>query len=175
MINTDDKHVRPIPFFQTFNCIPETRHYQNVELLTQLRAKIECQQPITDLYKFVGRISLYDSSGGEPLVRPLSAENVLLRGAMLKNTPFIFGKFTNTVNPQIFACLLFLRLANFGKLKGRQIPNLIEITVMQSSKRYTNCTLKLQFLQNAKFNGCENLGVYSNQCQLSGSVPFMLT
>lgn len=51
---------------------------------------IECQQPIPDLYKFVGRMTVYGR--GESVVRSLGPENVLLRGARLKNTPYIYGK-----------------------------------------------------------------------------------
>ncbi|KAG7256622.1 LOW QUALITY PROTEIN: hypothetical protein CRUP_002884, partial [Coryphaenoides rupestris] len=37
-----------------------------------------------DLYKFVGRVNVYMDS--EPVARPLGSENLLLRGATLKNT-----------------------------------------------------------------------------------------
>jgi hypothetical protein len=45
----------------------------------------------------------------------------------------------NTVNPKIFRCLLFLHPAKLiflrpAKLKGHEKINLIEITVIQSSK-----------------------------------------
>jgi hypothetical protein len=41
---------------------------------------------------------------------------------------------------------------------SREKQNLIEITVIQSSKREIKW---MGFLQNAKFNGHKNLGVYS--------------
>ncbi|KAB1267561.1 putative phospholipid-transporting ATPase IH, partial [Camelus dromedarius] len=48
------------------------------------------QQPQPDLYRFVGRINVY-SDLNDPVVRPLGSENLLLRGATLKNTEKIFG------------------------------------------------------------------------------------
>ncbi|XP_074657516.1 phospholipid-transporting ATPase IF-like isoform X2 [Tubulanus polymorphus] len=74
---------------KTHLCVMETRQLQTPEVLENFRAKIECQQPIVDLYRFIGRLTVYKN--GDNFVRPLCAENVLLRGARLKNTPFIFG------------------------------------------------------------------------------------
>lgn len=83
-------------YFQTFVCVPDTRYLQTVDSFNNFYATIECQQPITDLYKFVGRIVI-DKNRNELVTRPLTAENVLLRGARLKNTPFVFGKFSNSM------------------------------------------------------------------------------
>ncbi|KAI4831656.1 hypothetical protein KUCAC02_001191 [Chaenocephalus aceratus] len=54
-----------------------------------IQATIECEQPQPDLYKFVGRINIYMDN--EPVARPLGAENLLLRGATLKNTEHIYA------------------------------------------------------------------------------------
>lgn len=74
---------------KTHFCIPDTKAYQTDEDFGYLQAVIECQQPIPDLYKFVGRMTVYGQ--GERVVRSLGPENVLLRGARLKNTPYIYG------------------------------------------------------------------------------------
>ncbi|XP_053284176.1 phospholipid-transporting ATPase IG isoform X2 [Pleuronectes platessa] len=58
--------------------------------LDSLNATIECEQPQPDLYKFVGRMHLY-TNNQEPAVRSLGPENLLLKGATLKNTQRIFG------------------------------------------------------------------------------------
>lgn len=58
--------------------------------LQYLSATIECEQPQPDLYKFVGRIHIY-RNGQEPDVRSLGPENLLLKGANLKNTQKICG------------------------------------------------------------------------------------
>ncbi|XP_071484372.1 phospholipid-transporting ATPase IF-like [Diadema antillarum] len=73
-----------------FRSLPDTAILQNEESLNALSAKIECQQPITDLYRFVGRITFYQHTN-VPVTKPLNAENVLLRGCRLKNTEYVYG------------------------------------------------------------------------------------
>uniref|UniRef100_A0A672ZNE2 Phospholipid-transporting ATPase n=1 Tax=Sphaeramia orbicularis TaxID=375764 RepID=A0A672ZNE2_9TELE len=58
--------------------------------LESLNATIECEQPQPDLYKFVGRMHIYKNNQ-EPAVRSLGPENLLLKGATLKNTQKICG------------------------------------------------------------------------------------
>ncbi|XP_035264800.1 phospholipid-transporting ATPase 11C isoform X2 [Anguilla anguilla] len=58
--------------------------------LDSLNATIECEQPQPDLYKFVGRMHV-NRSDGDPAVRSLGPENLLLKGATLKNTKKIYG------------------------------------------------------------------------------------
>ncbi|XP_031516420.1 phospholipid-transporting ATPase IG isoform X14 [Papio anubis] len=80
------------------------------ESIDTLRAAIECEQPQPDLYKkmnqislvhyqprinhcgprFVGRINIYSNSL-EAVARSLGPENLLLKGATLKNTEKIYG------------------------------------------------------------------------------------
>lgn len=69
---------------------PETRTHQTAESLSTVRGVIECEGPSPDLYKFVGRIQLH-SQGGDDVISPLGPESLLLRGARLKNTAFIYG------------------------------------------------------------------------------------
>ncbi|XP_053566150.1 phospholipid-transporting ATPase IF [Bombina bombina] len=74
---------------KTHFAVPETAVLQSVTNLDSLIAIIECQQPEADLYRFVGRMTVRQHS--EDIVRPLGPENLLLRGARLKNTKEIFG------------------------------------------------------------------------------------
>uniref|UniRef100_A0A3B3BXC1 Phospholipid-transporting ATPase n=1 Tax=Oryzias melastigma TaxID=30732 RepID=A0A3B3BXC1_ORYME len=74
---------------KTHFSVPETSVCQSVSQLEALQAVVECQQPDADLYRFVGRITVIQH--GEEIVRPLGPENLLLRGARLKNTKEIFG------------------------------------------------------------------------------------
>lgn len=74
---------------KTHFAVTETAVLQSVANLDTLKAVIECQQPEADLYRFVGRMTLQEDS--EEIVRPLGPENLLLRGARLKNTKEIFG------------------------------------------------------------------------------------
>uniref|UniRef100_A0A665USL1 Phospholipid-transporting ATPase n=1 Tax=Echeneis naucrates TaxID=173247 RepID=A0A665USL1_ECHNA len=74
---------------KTHFSVAETSVCQSVSQLESLQAVVECQQPEADLYRFVGRITV--TQHGEEIVRPLGPENLLLRGARLKNTKEIFG------------------------------------------------------------------------------------
>lgn len=75
---------------KTHYAVQDTKGFQTEEEIDALHATIECEQPQPDLYKFVGRINVY-SDQNDPVVRSLGSENVLLRGATLKNTEKIFG------------------------------------------------------------------------------------
>ncbi|XP_029794252.1 probable phospholipid-transporting ATPase IH [Suricata suricatta] len=75
---------------KTHYAVQDTKGFHTEEDVDGLHATIECEQPQPDLYKFVGRINIY-SARNEPVVRPLGSENLLLRGATLKNTEKIFG------------------------------------------------------------------------------------
>ncbi|XP_049577216.1 phospholipid-transporting ATPase IF [Syngnathus scovelli] len=74
---------------KTHYSVAETAVCQSVSQLETLQAVVECQQPEADLYRFVGRMTV--THHGEDVVRPLGPENLLLRGARLKNTKEIFG------------------------------------------------------------------------------------
>ncbi|XP_030838216.1 probable phospholipid-transporting ATPase IF isoform X3 [Strongylocentrotus purpuratus] len=78
-----------------FRSLPDTAILQTEESLNSLTAVVECQQPILDLYKFVGRMTLYQNTDvpnqSTPTRKPLTAENVLLRGCRLKNTEYVYG------------------------------------------------------------------------------------
>ncbi|KAJ7992869.1 hypothetical protein DPEC_G00266530 [Dallia pectoralis] len=74
---------------KTHYSVSETLVSRSVSKLESLHAVVECQQPDADLYRFVGRMTI--TQQGEEIVRPLGPENLLLRGARLKNTKEIFG------------------------------------------------------------------------------------
>ncbi|XP_028969385.1 probable phospholipid-transporting ATPase IH isoform X3 [Esox lucius] len=75
---------------KTYYAVPDTMAFVTEQEVDSLHATIECEQPQPDLYKFVGRINIYKEQE-EPIARPLGAENLLLRGATLKNTEHIYG------------------------------------------------------------------------------------
>uniref|UniRef100_A0A8C5EN12 Phospholipid-transporting ATPase n=1 Tax=Gouania willdenowi TaxID=441366 RepID=A0A8C5EN12_GOUWI len=74
---------------KTHYSVAETAVCQSESQLEALQAVVECQQPEPDLYRFVGRLTV--TQHGEEIVRPLGPENLLLRGARLKNTKEIFA------------------------------------------------------------------------------------
>ncbi|KAF4075190.1 hypothetical protein AMELA_G00231760 [Ameiurus melas] len=75
---------------KTYYAVQDTKAFNTEKEVDQLQAIIECEQPQPDLYKFVGRINIY-LDRDEPIARPLGSENLLLRGATLKNTEFIYA------------------------------------------------------------------------------------
>ncbi|KAF5909224.1 putative phospholipid-transporting ATPase IH isoform X1, partial [Clarias magur] len=75
---------------KTYYAVQDTKAFNTEMEVDQLQATIECEQPQPDLYKFVGRINIY-LDRDEPIARPLGSENLLLRGATLKNTEFIYA------------------------------------------------------------------------------------
>ncbi|KAI9547073.1 putative phospholipid-transporting ATPase IH [Dissostichus eleginoides] len=75
---------------KTYYAVQDTLAFRTEQEVDSLHATIECEQPQPDLYKFVGRINIYKDKE-EPVARPLGAENLLLRGATLKNTQHIYA------------------------------------------------------------------------------------
>ncbi|XP_019959472.2 phospholipid-transporting ATPase IH isoform X2 [Paralichthys olivaceus] len=74
---------------KTYYAVQDTKAYNTEKEVDSIHATIECEQPQPDLYKFVGRINIYMEN--EPVARPLGSENLLLRGATLKNTEYIYA------------------------------------------------------------------------------------
>nr|XP_061802740.1 phospholipid-transporting ATPase IH-like [Nerophis lumbriciformis] len=74
---------------KTYYAVQDTKAYNAEKEVDSIHATIECEQPQPDLYKFVGRINIYMNN--EPVARPLGSENLLLRGATLKNTEYIYA------------------------------------------------------------------------------------
>ncbi|XP_051876962.1 phospholipid-transporting ATPase IG isoform X3 [Pristis pectinata] len=75
---------------KTYFAVPDTNAFRTDVEIDSLIATIDCEQPRPDLYKFVGRIHVF-SDKQEPVARSLGPENLLLRGATLKNTDKIYG------------------------------------------------------------------------------------
>uniref|UniRef100_A0A8C6PD90 Phospholipid-transporting ATPase n=1 Tax=Nothobranchius furzeri TaxID=105023 RepID=A0A8C6PD90_NOTFU len=71
---------------KTYYAVPDTMAFRTEQEVDSLHATIECEQPQPDLYKFVGRINIYKDKE-----ETLGAENLLLRGATLKNTQHIYA------------------------------------------------------------------------------------
>ncbi|XP_029463630.1 phospholipid-transporting ATPase IG isoform X2 [Rhinatrema bivittatum] len=76
--------------YKTYYAVRETACFFSAESVDTLVATVECEQPQPDLYKFVGRLNIYRPNH-ESIARPLGQENLLLKGATLKNTKRIYG------------------------------------------------------------------------------------
>ena len=50
---------------------------------------MECEPPNERLYKFVGNITMETADG--PITLPAGPDQLLQRGAQLKNTPWVYG------------------------------------------------------------------------------------
>lgn len=61
------------------------------DIAKNLLAAIACDQPVQDIYKFTGRIIVSDVLSGTETTYPLNNECLLLRGARLTNTDFVYG------------------------------------------------------------------------------------
>ena len=68
-----------------------TKEYDTPGLLKQLSGYIECENPNADLQRFIGRLKIFEDVGSRPKSVALAHENVVLRGAKLKNTQFMYG------------------------------------------------------------------------------------
>uniref|UniRef100_A0A674E7M5 Phospholipid-transporting ATPase n=1 Tax=Salmo trutta TaxID=8032 RepID=A0A674E7M5_SALTR len=66
---------------KTYYAVQDTKAFNTEEDFDTLQASIECEQPQPDLYKSVFCVCF----------RPLGSENLLLRGATLKNTQHIYA------------------------------------------------------------------------------------
>uniref|UniRef100_H2ZKH1 Phospholipid-transporting ATPase n=1 Tax=Ciona savignyi TaxID=51511 RepID=H2ZKH1_CIOSA len=66
--------------------LPATSKIQSTEDMLQVRGMIECETPNRNLYSFTGSIKLHDDR-----LLPLGPDQILLRGAMLRNTKWIYG------------------------------------------------------------------------------------
>ncbi|KAK3094796.1 hypothetical protein FSP39_006359 [Pinctada imbricata] len=129
---------------KTHFCVPETRRYQQDDEFTKLSAQIECQQPIVDLYKFVGRINIFRD--GEHVVKSLGPENVLLRGATLKNTPYIYGCAIYTGPDTKMALNSKAKATKFSRVERGMNTFLIIFLVVLLSEAFISTVLKFWYV-----------------------------
>jgi phospholipid-transporting ATPase len=66
---------------------PETTKIKNEEEILNFQGRIECEQPNESIYTFGGVLYVGDST----ISKPISKDQILLRGSKLKNTDFIYG------------------------------------------------------------------------------------
>lgn len=69
--------------------IPETAHLVNPSDLSRLTGRIRSEQPNSSLYTYEATLTMHAGGGEKEL--PLSPDQLLLRGATLRNTPWIHG------------------------------------------------------------------------------------
>jgi phospholipid-transporting ATPase len=69
---------------------PHTASLTAPSLVNTLRGSMRCEQPNNSLYTFEGTLDLITSSG-LPKQVPVGPDQVLLRGAQIRNTPWVYG------------------------------------------------------------------------------------
>ncbi|KAJ8309893.1 hypothetical protein KUTeg_011758 [Tegillarca granosa] len=120
---------------KNFTCLAETKLYQTEESFDKLHAYIECEQPKTDLYSFIGKINIV-TDNGHICDKSLGPENVLLRGARLRNTAFVYGKKLNTFLIIFLVILLLESLVSvFLKYWYISLPNIGKPWYVPTSSR----------------------------------------
>lgn len=81
---------------KTHQASPSTASLASVGALREYRAVLDCEPPNNRLYKFVGNLTATSAgfgalgAGGGSTV-PLGVEQMLLRGAQLRNTAWVYG------------------------------------------------------------------------------------
>uniref|UniRef100_A0A7N8WK38 Phospholipid-transporting ATPase n=1 Tax=Mastacembelus armatus TaxID=205130 RepID=A0A7N8WK38_9TELE len=80
---------------KTYYAVQDTKAYSTEKEVDSIHATIECEQPQPDLYKSVqhrhSHIHICSLNKLLFVCRPLGSENLLLRGATLKNTEYIYA------------------------------------------------------------------------------------
>lgn len=69
--------------------IPETAHLVNPGDLSRLSGRVRSEQPNSSLYTYEATLTLHAGGGEKEL--PLGPDQLLLRGATLRNTPWVHG------------------------------------------------------------------------------------
>lgn len=69
--------------------IPETAHLVNPGDLSRLTGRVKSEQPNSSLYTFEATLTMHAGGGEKEL--PLAPDQLLLRGATLRNTPWVHG------------------------------------------------------------------------------------
>ncbi|XP_052104565.1 phospholipid-transporting ATPase IF-like isoform X2 [Mytilus californianus] len=130
---------------KTHYSIPDTKHYQTDGDFGSLHAMIECQQPIPDLYKFVGRMTV--DKNGENAMKSLGPENVLLRGARLKNTPYVYGCAVYTGSQTKMALNSKAKSTKFSRVERGLNTFLLAFIVMLLTEALISTILKYWFVR----------------------------
>ncbi|KAL8207468.1 UNVERIFIED_CONTAM: putative phospholipid-transporting ATPase IA [Gekko kuhli] len=91
--------------------LPLTSDIKDTDSLAKLSGKIECEGPNRHLYDFVGNIRLDGHS-----TAPLGPDQILLRGAQLRNTQWVHGivVYTGHDTKLMQVCLIAVDIISYG-------------------------------------------------------------
>ncbi|KAH9488603.1 putative phospholipid-transporting ATPase IF [Bulinus truncatus] len=126
---------------KTHFSLPETRGLSTPHQLGSLRAKIKCKAPIPDLYKFEGVMEF----GSDIEAKPLGLENLLLRGARLKNTAFVYGCAVYTGRDTKMALNSKSKKTKFSRVEKKMNAFLIVFLIVLLAESVLSTGLKYWF------------------------------
>ncbi|VDM32751.1 unnamed protein product [Hydatigera taeniaeformis] len=89
------------------------------DIANNLSATIVCQQPVQDIYEFTGKLIIFETVSDTETAYPLSNECLLLRGARLKNTDFVYGCVVYTGCDTKMALNAKRKKAKFSKIERK--------------------------------------------------------
>ncbi|KAF3906618.1 hypothetical protein ABW20_dc0109055 [Dactylellina cionopaga] len=124
--------------------IPETSNLVSPADLSRLSGKVRSEQPNSSLYTYEATIMM--SMGGSEKEHPLSPEQLLLRGATLRNTPFIHGIVVFTGHETKLmrnATATPIKRTNVERLLNKQILMLVGILLVLSLVSSAGDVIKL--------------------------------
>jgi phospholipid-transporting ATPase len=165
--------------------IPETVHLVNPADLGRLSGRIRSEQPNSSLYTYEATLTLSGGVGGSEKELPLTPEQLLLRGAVLRNTPWIHGVVVFTGHETKLmrnATATPIKRTDVERLLNKQILMLVAILLVLSAVSTVGDLIvratagqKLTYLYYGSFNAasqffldlCTYWILYSNLVPLS--------
>lgn len=114
--------------------LPETAHLIDPAELGRLSGRVRSEQPNSSLYTYEATLTM--SAGGEEKELPLTPEQLLLRGATLRNTPWIYGVVVFTGHETKLmrnASATPIKRTDVERLLNKQILMLVAILLILSS------------------------------------------
>ena len=103
--------------------IPETATYVSPNELSRLSGRIRSEQPNSSLYTYEATMTLHAGGGEKEL--PLAPDQLLLRGAVLRNTPWIHGAVVFTGHET-----KLMRNATATPIKRTQVERMVNIQIL---------------------------------------------
>lgn len=103
--------------------IPETAGYVSPSELSRLSGRMRSEQPNSSLYTYEATMTLHAGGGEKEL--PLAPDQLLLRGAVLRNTPWIHGVVVFTGHET-----KLMRNATATPIKRTQVERMVNLQIL---------------------------------------------
>ena len=103
--------------------IPETANLVSPSELSRLSGRVRSEQPNSSLYTYEATLTM--AAGGGEKELPLAPDQLLLRGATLRNTPWVYGIVVFTGHET-----KLMRNATATPIKRTQVENMVNIQIL---------------------------------------------